>query len=284
MDPVIRNYKSGKSYRPVGKCIYCGSTENLGNEHIIPYGLNGEWVLPKASCKKCEKITDTFEGDVLRGLFLETRTSLGLKTRNKENRPELLPQIVIKDENEEVLSLSPSEHFTIACFLEYPLPAYIDGRSYEKGVEVIAYSFIGLKDPSDEMFKKYEISGVKSKFTLKRMDSFPRLLAKIAYGFTVAQFGLDRLEESFLPKVIIGEDKKICKYVGTCSDKIMRTENTLHYIIMKVNEKREIVVRIKLFSYTDAPEYLVIVGILKEGTYNSHLLKGELISLVDCNT
>lgn len=284
MDLVLREYKSGKSYKPVGRCIYCGSTENLGNEHIIPYGLNGQWVLPKASCDKCAKITDNFEEDVLRRLFLETRTSLGLKTRNIENRPKLLPQIVIKDEKEEILSLPPSEHFTIACFLEYPLPAYIDGRSYEKGVEVIAHSFISLKESSDEIFKKYEISEVKSKFTLNRADSFPRLLAKIAYGFTVAQFGLDNLEENFLPKVIIGEDKKICKYIGTCTDKIIRTKNTLHYVITKVNEKHEIIVRIKRFSFTDAPEYLIVVGILKEEAYQSHLLKGELVSLVHCNT
>lgn len=64
----------------------------------------------------------------------------------------------------------------------------------------------------------------------------------------------------------------------------MKTENTLHAVIMKVNEKREIMVRIKLFSSTDAPEYLVVVGILNEQTYKSYLSKGELVSLVDCNT
>lgn len=207
---------------------------------------------------------------------------MGLKTRNKKHRPALLPLITKKDGKEEVLLLPPNEHFTTICFLEYPLPAYIDERSYEKGVEVIAFSLIGLREP-DEIIRKHEISEVKIKSTFNKVDSFPRLLAKIAYGFIVAQFGVDNLEESFLPKIITGEDEQICRYVGTCTDKIMRSENTIHDIIMNLNEKREIMVRIKLFSSGDAPEYLVVVGILKKEAYKSHLSKGNFVSLVDCN-
>lgn len=274
--------KSGKSYKPVRKCIYCGSTKNLGNEHIIPRGLNGQWVLPKASCEKCAKITSEFERDVLKNLFFDARVSLGLKTRKPEERPTFLDQIVMKDEKEVVLKLPPNEHFTTTCFLEYPLPAYIDGRSCKEEVEVIAYSIISFKESPDDIIKKYNISGIKNKHFLKNAYSFPRLLAKIAYAFTVAQFGLDSLEESFLPKIITGEDKKIMKYVGTCSDKIMKTDVALHDVMMSANKKREIVVRIKLLS-KDAPEYLVVVGVLKEEAYKAYLAKGNLLTLVDCN-
>jgi len=38
--------------RRIGKCIYCGSTEALSDEHIIPLGLNGAWILEQASCKR----------------------------------------------------------------------------------------------------------------------------------------------------------------------------------------------------------------------------------------
>lgn len=282
MNSVVKEYKSGKSYKPVEKCIYCGSTENLGNEHIIPYGLNGQWILPKASCKECAKITAEFEKEVLRGHFFEARISLGLKTRNKEHRPSLLPLIVRKDGKEEVLSLPPNEHFSPIFFLEYPLPAYIDGRSYEKGVEVRALSCIILREP-DEVIKINGKREVKFSLNISNVDFFPRLLAKIAYGLIVAQFGLDSLEESFLPKIITGEDKQICKYVGTFDDKIMRSENTLHNFMIIISEKREIMVRIKLFSFADTPEYLVVVGILKE-VYSSHLSNGDFVSLVDCNT
>ncbi len=42
-------------YQEVGSCIYCGSTDNLSNEHIIPYGLGGNLELPKSSCSRCAR-------------------------------------------------------------------------------------------------------------------------------------------------------------------------------------------------------------------------------------
>jgi len=35
----------------VGKCIYCGSTEDLSDEHVILYGLYRTSELEDASCK-----------------------------------------------------------------------------------------------------------------------------------------------------------------------------------------------------------------------------------------
>jgi hypothetical protein len=28
-------------YEPVNECIYCGATENLSDEHVIPFALSG---------------------------------------------------------------------------------------------------------------------------------------------------------------------------------------------------------------------------------------------------
>jgi len=41
----------------VGKCIYCHSTENLHDEHVIPESLNGVRLLKKGSCGGCGRIT-----------------------------------------------------------------------------------------------------------------------------------------------------------------------------------------------------------------------------------
>ena len=29
----------------IGKCVYCGSTESLTDEHVVPRGLKGPWAL-----------------------------------------------------------------------------------------------------------------------------------------------------------------------------------------------------------------------------------------------
>ena len=54
-----------KVYQPVWRCIYCGAAPTrkgaLGKEHIIPQGLGGTLILPRASCRSCEDITKRIE-------------------------------------------------------------------------------------------------------------------------------------------------------------------------------------------------------------------------------
>lgn len=76
----------------VGRCIYCGSkTLPLTDEHIIPLGLKGYWILSKASCKACATITSKFEMDILRSALGEVRFGLDLPTRHPKKRPDKLP-------------------------------------------------------------------------------------------------------------------------------------------------------------------------------------------------
>src|SRR5215467_13531941 len=55
LDPPI-------TYPPVGRCIYCPDGAGEGDEHIIPYSLNGTQILPRASCHDCERITSYIDG------------------------------------------------------------------------------------------------------------------------------------------------------------------------------------------------------------------------------
>src|SRR5450759_2184663 len=76
---------------PVGSCIYCAKPEGLTDEHIVPLGLGGNFILPKASCKKCNAITSAFELKVLRGFMLDARTAGQFPTRRRKQRPTTLP-------------------------------------------------------------------------------------------------------------------------------------------------------------------------------------------------
>src|SRR5712672_2024078 len=58
------------TFDPVGRCIYCGATGvDLRDEHIVPLSLNGTMILPRASCRECEKITTRFERSVARNMY-----------------------------------------------------------------------------------------------------------------------------------------------------------------------------------------------------------------------
>jgi HNH endonuclease len=65
-------------YPEVGVCIYCGSTNQLEDEHIVPFGLGGNAILPAASCRTCAVVTSRFELSVLRGPMRPIRVALGV--------------------------------------------------------------------------------------------------------------------------------------------------------------------------------------------------------------
>jgi hypothetical protein len=90
-----------KRYKPVGTCIYSGSQDDLRDEHIIPKALNGDWILPEASCRACEAITSKFEMKVLRGPLWLPRRPLNLQTRHRDKQPDSFSLLVNTDNVEE---------------------------------------------------------------------------------------------------------------------------------------------------------------------------------------
>ena len=64
-------------FNAAGQCIYCGKSGiELSNEHIVAYALGGDFVLPKASCLDCARVTGAIEQAVLRKLLGTMRSSL----------------------------------------------------------------------------------------------------------------------------------------------------------------------------------------------------------------
>src|SRR5436305_1544116 len=92
-------------YKPIWFCIYCSdgtikeaTKRKLQLEHIIPFGLGGNQLLPRSSCKRCGKETGSVEQDCLRMMLGATRIRLNLPTRRPDERPTTLDlQIVHKD-------------------------------------------------------------------------------------------------------------------------------------------------------------------------------------------
>lgn len=81
-----------RNYDPVWKCIYCGDTKSsLGKEHIIPLCLYGTIVLPRSSCKECEKITSKIEREAAEKLFHSIRLIHNFPSRNPTGRSNVLP-------------------------------------------------------------------------------------------------------------------------------------------------------------------------------------------------
>ena len=250
-----------KEMANIGRCIYCGSTDDLREEHIIPFGLNGSWVLLNASCNRCADITSKFEMDVLRDTLLPVRAVLGFRTRRKKDRPKNLPIWRDKDSMDSKIDVPLSDY---PAYLHLPVfkpPAFIEGRDYSCGIEMTGLQ-VKLVGPvrHEDINRKYDSREIVTYGNLKP-PSFARLIAKIAYCLTVGQHGLENIEECFVLPAILGAVDDIGKWVGSAPDRQLYSIVQIHRARLDVGASSGIVfARISLFTAFDTVEYIVVVG------------------------
>jgi hypothetical protein len=189
----------------IGKCIYCGETgKPLQAEHIIPYGLNGPWELLEASCDKCAAITSAFELTVLKNSLIVPRVALDFPTRRKGQRPKKFNFAITRNGRKEVVEVPMHEHFAVMILPISEFPAYLDGRPYEKGTTMIGAIEVQVGGPPiKELMKRHGTKKLSITVTWYG-NCFERMLAKIAYGFSVAYLGLENITEVYILPAILG--------------------------------------------------------------------------------
>src|SRR5689334_18494616 len=94
-------------YQPVGRCIYCGTGDDLTDEHVIAFGLKGHLLLPKASCRKCARITGWVEQQCLRHMLGPFRRRLNFPTRKPKERVTHLPLHVVQHDDTVITKTVP---------------------------------------------------------------------------------------------------------------------------------------------------------------------------------
>lgn len=218
----------------INQCIYCLTREGkLTQEHIVPFGLNGEHILLHASCQKCAAITSKSEGTVLRETFIAARKRLNLKSRHRKAWD------------------SPKDVFTTLLFPISEPPAHLTGKEYVHGVNVKGLTIIPLAG-----------SARKQTVTFHGND-FERMLAKIALGFAVGACGLMAFDDIYVLPGIRGEKEDIGRWVGRAEGLLLPYRGLMYYVHVQLI-KKEVICRIKLFAMLNPPEYLVVVGKLKK--------------------
>jgi hypothetical protein len=248
----------------IGECIYCGSKTNLTREHIVPYGLGcpSEWVLYEGSCQACAEITSAFEGDVLKQYLIEPRTTLGLPTYRRKNRAKRLDLQLLRDGQSFAVSLPAEQCPPLIIMPHFKVPAYIGAYDYQRGVMMIGSSLHGPSDMKERL-ARLNANGFSVSRSLVPV-SFARMLAKIAYGMAVLQFGPCAFKEVFVLPSILDPKKDVGRWVG-CSEEpaiVPHADKLLHKIEIMTNNS-VVSARIRLFANYMTPVYLVFVGSLK---------------------
>jgi hypothetical protein len=249
----------------IGECIYCRDDKSsLSTEHIIPFGLNGRWELLKASCGQCAKITSKFEMSVQRVTYLLNRKSMKLPSRRKGAHQKEYELFVNRTGKHEQIWVSAEYHPATLIFPQLAEPAFLDGRPLTRGVTVVGVIEVQGDGLSlEEVAKRYNAKEVATTTTFVGND-FERMLAKSAYGFAVAKFGLDGFERVFVLPTILGEKDDAGRWVGCDKNINLAAGRDLHDVSIEVMMNRVVIVRIKLFSIFAAPEYKIVVGILRD--------------------
>jgi len=248
----------------IGECIYCGSTKDLTKEHVVPYGLGcpHEWIIYDGSCQDCARITSAFERDVLRNYLIELRAALGLPTYRKKKRPKNLDLQLLRDGQSFTVSLPAEQYPPLIIMPHFKVPAYIGNYGYQRGVMVVGSSLHGPPNMK-ETLAKLNANGFSVTRSLVGLN-FARMLAKIAYGMAILQFGHHTLKEVFVLPCILGQREDVGRWVG-CSEEpsiVPKAEKLLHRIEVMSNNSI-VSAHIRLFANYRTPVYLVFVGSLK---------------------
>jgi hypothetical protein len=253
-------------YRPVNRCIYCGVTGVLEDEHIIPLGLNGTAVLPKASCRSCAKVTGHFEQKVLRGPMRPFRVFHRLKSRTKhKDAPKTLRLPIVRNGKAEIVDQPIDNYPIVLRFPCFTPPAILDPNGYTHGIRVSSVINV-LPGPHPEAVAR-SLGATEIKIETKECPAeFARMLAKIGLGMAVAEGFADRLDgEPFVIPSILGLAEDVGRWVGTLKTPNEAYPGLQHRVFLHCDfERRFLIAEVQLFSNWRTPSYVVIIGKLQD--------------------
>ncbi len=258
----------GKKTIRVGRCIYCGATDDLRIEHAIPESLQGDLLLEAASCRQCEDITKKFEGRYCGETLKPFRDFWKFKSKRR-NRGRL-SSFPMRLKREGVViheAVSKADYMPVIPLWELGHPERFAHVPHSKGLahgeaRLIVFNTRSQEDLI-EIADKFDIDELQVDFPLY-IDDFLRLIAKIAYCFAVAKFGLSSFGENYLLPGILGNSNDLIRFVGSEGKQLLYHEGlgtqADHLVSVGIDSDGIIGAQIKLFKDLQTPEYLVIVG------------------------
>jgi hypothetical protein len=257
---------------PVGRCIYCGISGNeakLSDEHIIPFSLMGNLLLPKSSCPKCANITSALELKCGREIYGSFRIREQFPTRRPSKRPKTVSATA--NNGAETVTVDVPESAAIAQFPIFHLqPAGILRIPPDASVTWAGTKLEAKTDSprQPELWKKFPYEKLGFSPVTYDIKSFARLCAKIGHGFAVSQFGMEGFNH-WLPPYILNNDDKLPYLVGSASVKPEppSVAYLLNWNTYETSLGNLLGVDVHLFPVMGQPSVTVIVGELNSEQY-----------------
>lgn len=253
------------TYKPVGRCIYCGVTADLRKEHILPFGLSGTAVLPESTCGRCAQITGRVEQVVLRGPMWAVRVFRDLKSRTKHrNAPKTYPLTILQGDHEEIVELPVEEYPILLHFPLFSLPALLDPKGYVNGIRVTGVATISFGPRPEDVLKRLGATMIQLSQKQEPV-AFARMLAKIAYAMAAAEDQLSLIKDCApVLSAILGKSDDIGRWVGILHQPSRTDDGILHRVTIYQDEEKGLLIgEVQLFSDSQTSSYGIILGNLR---------------------
>ena len=260
-----------KTYAAVDCCIYCGTNKELSDEHIIPLGLGGRWVLPRSSCAKCAKKTGAFERTCQRTMFGPLRMYYDLPTRRRKDRPKKL-SLKVKLTADAQWSFIDVEQEVYPFLVLFPLlrmPDELSGYTTtgERGAAakhlwIRAASFRdGIMPHLKALIEELNLADIEPTATFSAPEFF-QMLAKIAHAFAVAEMGVGSFTPFLTPLICNADTSNSVQYIGGLQHAEPATTaiHEMSFGSHTCNRPEIVAVRIRLLAVLETPTYFVAVG------------------------
>lgn len=252
-----------RRFTPVGHCIFCGSADHvLTDEHIIPLALNGNLILPEASCHACADITKKFEQTVARLIYGPFRLKHGFRTRRKKDRPSTLPVYSLDNQgNEKKIEISLNQYPNIYLTVDAPPPGILIGNAPSNRNPELT---LGLRGDPIDLKRSMDSLSIDQIITRHKFEwgAFFQQLAKIGHTFAYAIMR-GKCYDPFLPDIILGKSLHLSHYVGGVNQETKREQGTTNDLTLSVVCRPSgdyLVAGVQLLGAGVLPPYQVVVG------------------------
>jgi hypothetical protein len=257
--PVLDRHR----FEPVGECIYCGARADLSDEHIVPFGLGGNLILPDASCGPCARITGDFERIVLRGPLRAVRVARGIQSRRRHrDAPTVLPLEARFGEEWRRVELPYEEHPVIAQFLLLNPPGYFAPDAYEGDISVRGHAAYAWGPHPKDVAEALGAADIRITQSYAP-GAFARMIAKIGYGMAVAGHVVELARgRPDVVSAILGHSTKIGHWVGLEDESLERTPDHVLHTVRVIHDagRGVLLARVQVLSNSGTPTYVVVLG------------------------
>lgn len=257
-------------------CIYCGSTDELTDEHVVPFALAANSVIYlDSSCRACAAIIQPYEQDVLRKQLGVFRAQVGAPTRKKKSRVKNVDVhfVEVDDRGRQIRDLG-TRNFPVS---DLPLTLNLwqlpearilrpDAVAGDDHGSAWSFTEIAVADRINRSIAQETGSNhVAMKLGDVNRSNFLRFLAKTAHAFAVMTLGPNSFRP-FLADLILKRSDDLTEFVGGGFPAAPHEVDPAHSTLLTLGSpeagpaKGLIAVRLQFWHELKTPAYIVIVG------------------------